>query len=145
MNTGLVKVVFPIEQDSSGFPPVAREGIWVSAQEPWIGTIDSIPFFVRTATFGDKVRFKAADDEFVFDEVLERSPNALLRVLCYSSVDPLELQRTIRMYGADTEFSKDFDLVAVSVPPGGDLAGLRAYLAAAENNDELGYEEAILP
>ena len=145
MKSQQVRVVLPVIQDADGYPPVNREGVWVSIVEPGIGIVDSIPFFARAATYQDRVRFGVRGDEFVFEGMVASSGNALIRVLCYPELDSSELDRAIRAFGADTEYSKQFDLLSVSMPPSADLAALQAFLARGEDEGRLGYEEAILP
>jgi hypothetical protein len=138
------KVVFLLERDESGYPPVDAEGLWVEAIDDHIARIDNIPFFVRDATLGDTIEYETEHGEPRYVATLERSGNSLIRVVCYPEADPAELRGQIEKFGCETELDANHSLIAINVPPEGDLKGLQTFLQLREASGDIGYEEPIL-
>jgi hypothetical protein len=138
------KVVFLLERDESGYPPVDAESVWVELLDDRRAQIDNIPFFVREATLGDIVMYSREGEELRYLSTLHRSGNSLVRVVCYPKADPTQMRRQIEKFGCETEYDSNHGLIAVNVPPTGDLEGLRAFLELGEDQGEIGYEEPIL-
>jgi hypothetical protein len=138
------KIVFFLERDESGFPPVDAESLWVELLDDRRARVDNIPFFVRDATLGDIVEYRGEGSELQYVSTLHRSENSLVRVVCYPQADPAQLRRSIEGFGCETEFDSNHRLIAVSIPEHGDLEGLRSFLQLAEDRGEIGYEEPIL-
>lgn len=53
-----VRVVFPIGQDSDGYPPYSEEGVWVRPITCGVGEVLSIPFFVVSVSKGDLISYR---------------------------------------------------------------------------------------
>jgi hypothetical protein len=138
------KIVMRLEHDESGYPPVDFEGLWVLLIDETTAIIDNIPFFSREVALADVVRVVKIDDELRYVSTLKRSGNSLIRVVYYPPTDPVQLRQRIEEYGCETEHDAAHTLIAVSVPPAGDLRRLQGFLASAEERNELGYEEPIL-
>ena len=138
------KIVFFLERDDSGFPPVDAEGLWAELLDERRARVDNIPFFVRDATLGDVVEYRKEDGELHYVSTLDRSQNSLIRAVCYPQADPMQLRRSIEDFGCETEFDSNHRLIAINVPSHGDLEGLRTFLQLAEDRGEIGYEEPIL-
>ncbi|WP_081426063.1 DUF4265 domain-containing protein [Sorangium cellulosum] len=137
-------LVFPLERDEEGYPPVDYERVWVTLVDENSAIIDNIPFFCRDVALGDTVRYQAGDgDELLYVSMIKRSGNSLLRVLYYEN-DPSELRKLLEELGCETELDASHNLIAVSVPPGDKLERVQKILAEKEAQGELGYEEAIL-
>lgn len=139
-----VKVVFQLQRDEDGYPPVDLEGLWAELIDESTARIDNIPFFSREVALGDIVKFAKVGDEFRYTATVEHSGNSLVRVVYYSPVDPAKLRRQIDGFGCETELDEQHTLIAVSVPPAGDLHGLQEFLQVGETRGEVGYEEALL-
>lgn len=138
------KVVFLLKPDESGYPPVDAEGLWVESLDGRTARVDNIPFFVQEATLGDVIEYAKEDGELRYVSTLLRSKNSLLRVVCYSQADPAQIRNEIERFGCETEFDSAHGLIAVNVPPEGDLEGLQRFLHLRETRGEIGYEEPIL-
>jgi hypothetical protein len=138
------KVIFLLERDEDGYPPVDAEGLWADLLDEQRASIDNIPFFVRDATVGDIVRYANFGGELRYVSTIQRSPNSLVRVICYPHADPERVRERIAGFGCETEFDANHRLIAVNVPLDGDLDGLREYLKHEEEIGMVGYEEPIL-
>jgi hypothetical protein len=138
------KVVFTLEQDEDGYPPVAYESAWVADLGDGRFLIDSIPFFAREATLGDTIA--AADDngELRYSGTIERSKNSLFRVVYFDGTDPSEIRRVLSSLGCSTELNDVHRLIAVNVPREVRLEDVRAYLETGFSSGRWDYEEAIL-
>jgi Domain of unknown function (DUF4265) len=61
-----VKILFKLEQDEDGYPPVTVEGLWATRLADDTVEVDSIPFFVRDTSLGDVVRVELIEEELFF-------------------------------------------------------------------------------
>lgn len=138
------RIVFFLERDDSGYPPVEAERLWVFIIDERRARIDNIPFFARDATLGDTVEYVRDGTELHYVSTLHRAGNSLIRVVCYPEADPSDLRRRIGAFGCETEFDANHRLIAINIPPEGDLEGLRRFLQIEEGKESLGYEEPIL-
>ncbi len=138
------KLIFRLQRDEDGYPPVDFEGLWVQLIGDDMGTIDNIPFFCRDVALGDVVKFERIGDELRYVSTVKRSGNSLIRVVYYPPADPAELRRRIEEFGCETELNASHSLIAVSIPVETDLVSVQEFLASGEKRGELGYEEPIL-
>lgn len=138
------KIVFKLEQDEDGYPPVGYEGIWAEEIEDKVYRIDGIPFFTYEATDSDTISAKLVDGELHFDGVISKSQNSLLRVVYFDGSDPFAIRAQIKAIGCDTEWDKDHCLISVSVPDSLKYKSLIAYLDAESKAGSLDFEEAII-
>lgn len=139
------KIVFLLEQDETGYPPVSSERLWVDLlDDDSRARLDNIPFFERVATLGDIIEYVRKDGELQYVSTLQRSGNSLIRAVCYPGADPAALRRTIESFGCETEFDANHGIIAINIPPNGHLSALQAFLQAEEDKGIVGYEEPIL-
>jgi Domain of unknown function (DUF4265) len=138
------KIVFRLEQDADGYPPVAYEGIWAIYQEGNRYVIDNTPFFTREATLGDIVEAARRDDELVYVRTLAQSDNSLIRVVYYETTDPTMLRKDLEQIGCSTEWDSDHQLIAINVPPEVKLNDIQEFLQNGFDQDRWDYEEAIM-
>jgi hypothetical protein len=137
------KVIFRLERDEDGYPPVDLEGVWATRLGEDEYEVDNIPFFAKVA-LGDVVRTVIRDGEPHFESILKYSGNSLIRVVYYDGTDPTDVRRELERLGAETELNATHRLIAVNVPRGGDVAEIQKFLGIAEQQERLGYEEPIL-
>lgn len=138
------KVVFLLERDEDGYPPVDAEGLWVDLIDDRTARIDNIPFFVRDATMGDIIEYANIEDELRYVSTVERSGNSLIRIICYPQAEPERVRARVASFGCESEFDAGHRLIAVNIPLSGDLDALRDYLEHEEKRGMVGYEEPIL-
>jgi len=138
------KIVFRLEQDADGYPPVAYEGIWAIYQEGSRYLIDNIPFFTREATVGDSVEANNRDGELIYVRTLTQSGNSLIRIVYYEGTDPAILRKDLEHIGCSTEWDGDHQLIAINVPPEVMLNDIQEFLQTGFDQDRWDYEEVIL-
>lgn len=130
----LVHVVFPLEVDEEGWPPVGSERLWAQRIGDVIYRVDNTPWFVRNLAAGDVVRAVPLDDGSwpTFVEKIQWSGNYTIRVIPFRG-GPLEgslqaVQDLFTPHGADGEGAGQYGIVALNVPPTADVAAVHALL-----------------
>ncbi|MBO9857507.1 DUF4265 domain-containing protein [Xanthomonas sp. A1809] len=140
-----VRVHFQLEQDEDGYPHLAVESLWAEpSAKPNEYVIDNVPFFVRTATIGDTVRVREEDGNRWFDSLVHRSKNSLVRVVFFDRdcVDAVS-ERLVAM-GCSTEYLREHNLMAVSIPFSVSLGDVQTYLQVEADAGRIDFEEPIL-
>jgi hypothetical protein len=142
----LQKVLFHIESDASGYPPVYAEGVWSIPAGDGLFVLDRIPLFTREATLGDTVEVRLADRRWWFHKLVRKSGNSLLRIKSFKGMKPEEVISALARLRCSTTYEAEITrgLVAVNVPGDVPLRPVRQFLAAAAAKDLLDYEEPIL-
>lgn len=140
-----VKIHFCLEQDEDGYPPVAVESLWakpVANSDVYI--IDNVPFFARNATIGDTVSVFEKDGVRWFDRLVSRSPNSLVRIVFFDRSCIEEIGERLVAMGCATEYLREHNLMAVSVPKTVALGDVQAYLRSEAYAGKIDFEEPIL-
>lgn len=138
------KVIFALEQDKDGYPPVGYESAWVVDLGEGRFLVDSIPFFAREATLGDTITAAEENGELRYADTIERSGNSLFRVVYFEGTDPSEIRRALSSLGCSTELNDVHRLIAVNVPAEVRLKDVRAYIEPGFSSGRWDFEEAIL-
>lgn len=137
------KLVFELEQDEDGYPPIRSEGIWVLpvAGEPDVFEVDNIPFYACVA-IGDRIRAVEQDGELRPQEMVRSSGHGTVRVVAEA-----EQLADMRRFAASCNCESELGdrMIAIDVPPTADWARLQAELAQRHARELLDYQEAILP
>lgn len=140
-------VVFELETDEDGWPPVGAERVWASHLGGDRYRIDNVPWFVRDLAVGDVVRAQAPDSDshLVFIEIVERSDHATVRLACFRS-GPLEgdLARALEPFttlGVYGEGAPQYGLLALDIEPTAPLAAVVSTLRAGVADGSWEYEE----
>ena len=143
-------VVFPLEQDPGGWPPVASERLWAFDLGDSRYRLDNTPWFVRGISTGDTVVAHATSPEGspVFERVVERSHNLTLRIICLRS-GPLagNLQAVLDAFvplGADGEGAAQWGMVALNVSPVKSYEPIFRRLEAGVRNGSWEFEEGCV-
>ncbi len=140
-----VKINFRLKQDEDGYPPVAVESLWA---EPGVKSgeyvIDNVPFFVQNVTIGDTVLVREEDGQCWFNEILSRSRNSLIRIVFFNRNCVESVNRRLVEMGCSTEYLREHNLMAVSIPGDIALTDVQAYLQSEASASRIDYEEPIL-
>jgi Domain of unknown function (DUF4265) len=139
-----VKIIFRLEQDSDGYPPVEYEGIWAEHQGGKLYAIDNIPFFTRAATLGDIIEADVRDNEYIYLRTVTPSANSLLRVVYYDPKEIAIIRTTLEQLGCSSELNDVHHLISVNIPQGVALDTVQAFLAGGFQSDRWDYEEAMI-
>lgn len=116
---GMVKVLFDLEQDESGFPPQTRETLWATPVEDGY-RLENVPFFAQGVAFGDVVTGSGTEDDepVAYGAVLTPSGHSTCRVVLVDEDEDVQAaRRTLEGLGCDTELSHLDRYFAVDVPP----------------------------
>jgi hypothetical protein len=139
------RIVFPLERDEDGFPPMDHESLWGKlASEDGAFRIDSIPFFATDVSLRDVVRAELVGDAWHFSEVLERAGHSTLRVMMLADGKLTVIRNALHQLGCQTELSHVPDFFSVDVPPDRALAPVIAYLKRMKTGRVLEHEEACM-
>jgi hypothetical protein len=140
-----VKIHFHLTQDEDGYPPVAVESLWAEpGSKPSEFVIDNVPFFVRDATIGDTVLVRKEDGGHWFERLLSRSQNSLIRVVFFDRSIINAISQKLVAMGCFIEYSREHNLMAVSIPGIVPLGGVQAYLQSEAGTGRIDFEEPIL-
>jgi hypothetical protein len=137
-------VFFELEQDESGYPPVATESLWaIGTEKPSEYIVDNIPFFERVATIGDKIFVEEVAGRLWYRATVSRTSHSLIRVVGLDDKDPTTMGMALEQMGCSWELDPAHHLIAVHVPRE-ILVRAQALLAEHATLGEIDYEEAIL-
>ncbi|MFH9495494.1 DUF4265 domain-containing protein [Streptomyces globisporus] len=130
-----IKVWFRVAPREDGPPPYETEGLWATRLGPDTARVDNVPFLRDGVAEGETVRFRTDDDgvHWAVGRVAD-SGNCTVRVLPVPDGplghDVRAVHEQLAGFGLTGEvFSADFPLVALTVPGGADLRGVKALLA----------------
>ena len=134
MNDELTHVVFPLNVDDTGWPPVSSERVWAQLVGSELFRLVNAPWFALCVAEGDVVRAVAveADSWPVFVETVEWSGNCTLRVIPFRG-GPLggDQEAVLDLFlprGVTGEGAGIYPIVALTVPANIDLAAVKALL-----------------
>lgn len=143
------KVIFRLEADEDGFPPVAFESLVATQISDGIFRLDNSPFFVRAISYGSMVHATPSEGQgtYEFEQVVAGSDfTSISIILLDRAVDDVlknlfKASDCIIEYG---EFGK-LRMFAVAIPPEGNYSGIRERLVSLEENGQLSFAELGLP
>jgi hypothetical protein len=146
----IAKVIFDLEVDEDGFPPISGETLNVIV-EPNGLVLDNTPFFVTEIALGDRVEadpIPGVPGKYTFVRVLEQSGYKAISIIFLSEDVKQPLLDDLRALGCYCEYGEfnggAMQMLAVAVPAACDYDQLAARLAAMEAADELSYAELAL-
>jgi hypothetical protein len=137
-----IQILFPVEQDDNGHPPVTCEQIWCELinQDRYI--VDNIPFYTRDVSLGDEIQTVMRDGDRWFVRLLKPSRNTTVRAFARNHMfRPLLIPR-LHAFGGLTEKVEGNDLVAISFPPSADLASSLDFLDRETESGNVAFEES---
>jgi hypothetical protein len=132
-----VKILFHLEQDEDGYPPVSAETVWAIAVGEGLYKIDNIPFFATGVAVEDIVSAKPDAGQLP-------SGHSTLRVVVYKHDEVPEVRGIFKQLGCSTEQSHLRGLIAIDVPPSASWDELKRMLDTGREQDRWDYEEACL-
>lgn len=150
MDDDLTHVVFPLEVDDDGWPPVSGERMWARVVGPGLFRLENAPLFVRGVAHGDVVRASTEDPDAwpEYIETVEWSGNYTLRVIPFRA-GPLggSLQAVLDAFsplGVTGEGGGNYPIVALTVPPDADLVAVKTLFRAGAADGRWDIEEACI-
>ena len=144
-DSGQVKILFALEQDEDGYPPVNVESVWARKTSDNFYELDNIPFYVRGISYKDVVDV-ARDDEGAlnFKNIVRRSGHSTVRVIVSDLKDRDDLRKKLEDFGCSWEGSNQPSLIAVDIPPEVKLASVLQFLEKGFEQERWDYEEAFI-
>lgn len=139
-----IRIIFPLEKDVDGYPPVEYEFVWGEKVRGMIYKIDSIPFFTYEVALGDEIAVLCRDSEFRYLKSVRNSSNSLARVVCFKETNQKEIRASLSSIGCDTEWLEQFRIISVNIPDAATIDAVRETLDVFEEQGLLEYEEAIV-
>lgn len=141
------RVIFPLEVDDEGWPPVGSERMWAFGRGEDRYEIDNVPWFVRDLACGDVVEAVAPDPSShpVFTRLLQRSLHLTIRIICFRS-GPLagDLQAVLDAFvplGPYAEGVDQYGMVALDIAPETPLRPVYEKLVAGRADGSWEWEE----
>lgn len=149
---GVIRVCFPLEKDTDGYPPFATETLWATTTpdfrdgEGGIVVVNSIPFFAKQATLDDAIVVIMRDHMYYYDRTLISSQSTLLRLLILdkSTIGITDLRTRLHGVGCKTEWMENPPLIAVHIGSQATYDLATKMIRATAEAGSLEYEEAIL-
>jgi hypothetical protein len=141
-----VKIVFPLEVDDDGFPPIGAETLNARVSETEGFVIENTPFFVTDVALGDRVDGQAipgAGHKYSFTRVLESSSAKALSIIFLEQSIKENTYQELKGKGCYCEYGRfgELEMLAVSVPESCDYSRVFEYLSECEERDLLSFAE----
>lgn len=139
-----VKIVFELERDEDGWPPLSAESLWAYDLGDGTFRIDNVPWYVRDLAVDDIVAAANQDGRLVFTEFARKSEHLTIRIYCLTDADitaeAASVVEVFRSFGLYTERTGG-RLLALDIPPGSDLPGIMQILVAGQVAERWEWEE----
>lgn len=140
-----VKVLFDLENDGDGYPPVAHELLNVSCLANGDYQIKNAPFFVRNISYHDVIRAKKSsiENQLEFIGVVKESTFTSISIIIFDQKLDVFLMELLDGLNCVIEFGefKQYRILAVAIPETADYMKLRIQLEKLEDDDKMSFEE----
>lgn len=148
-DTMINKVVFQLDRDEDGFPPISIEMLNAIQIEKERFQIKNAPFFTPNISYDDVVEAVPTNmaGQYTFVKVIEQSDFTSLSIIILdSSMDSL-LMDLLRGLDCVIEYGEFgvYRILAVSVPASTDYESLRNQLQSLEDRGAISFAELALP
>ncbi|MFJ1914838.1 DUF4265 domain-containing protein [Streptomyces sp. NPDC088147] len=111
-----VKVVFPLERDADGYPPVDVELAWATPlDEPGLCRLENIPFYAVGVSLGDEIGVSLVEGRIVFNGTVRSKGHATIRVVVFNPGETGAVIRDVESAGGRCEVANIPNLIAVDV------------------------------
>ena len=151
MKTKAVKIVFTLDVDEDGFPPIASEALNARIQGDGF-VLENTPFFVTGVGLGDLVQahpIPNQPEKFQFANVLRSSTSKSISIIFLEDDVAEDVFQSLNAHGCICEYgefgaNEPLRMLAVSVPPSCDYPAIAEYLAGLEERELLSYSELAI-
>lgn len=147
LDTPDAHVVFPLDVDEDGWPPVGAERVWAVPLGGDHYRIDNVPWFVRDLACDDVVVAIAPEEgqHPVYVRTHEKSSHLTIRVVCFRS-GPLKgdlgaVADAFTRLGVYAEGVAQYGIVALDIPPTASLRPIYERLVAGQQDGTWEWEE----
>lgn len=139
------KMLYKLESDGDGYPPVSVEGLWVRRLAGGTVVLDNIPFYARGIAPGDElaVAIEASGDTW-FQGVVRSGGASVFRIHASSDAEISKIREEILGLGLPSEVDMVVRLIAVEVPVSADIRPVLDYLVLGQEAERFDFEEGVL-
>lgn len=143
------KILFRLERNNDGFPPISVESLNADALGDGLFRIKNTPYFTKNVSYDDIVRASeyAAPDQFQFELVTEPSDFTSISIIILDESMDTILMDTFRGHDCVIEYGEfgAYRVVAVAIPGEADYDFLRNELQSFENKGLISFAELAGP
>lgn len=147
-----VKIVFRLEVDEDGYPPVSAESLNARVEKDGTFVLDNTPFFATGVALGDRVAgvpIPETVDRFEFRRVVEASNSRSISIIFLSTSIKDDVSRELQQRGCYCEYGEfgnggGCQMLAVAIPADRDLEAIVCFLEQQENEGVLSFAELAL-
>jgi len=142
---GLVKVLFSLDQDEDGYPPVTSETLWARRTPEGLYELDNIPFYAQGVSWKDIVAAEPNTEGMLeFQRVAKPSGHSTIRIVASEKNEMTKVQQELERLGCSWEGSNQPSLISVDVPPEVDLQQIWNFLRTGLDEGRWDYEDASI-
>lgn len=137
-------MLFNLEIDDDGYPPVSVEGLWV---RPLVGgtvLLDNIPFYAKGVAPGDELAVSETDGETWFRSLVKSGGASVFRIHASDDAGIAKVREELLDFGLPSEVNRDVRLIAVEVPAAADIRPVLDYLVVGQESERFDFEEGTL-
>jgi hypothetical protein len=138
------KIVFDLEQDAEGYPPVEHEGLWATPLSNGNFAIDNIPFYASGISSADEVEVEAIDGELRFKKLLKPSGTSTFWLILTDLSSNVKVRAHLESLGCRSEYNQHIGLIAVEIPSSTPIHPFLAYIVEEKEKGALDFEESAL-
>jgi hypothetical protein len=143
------KMIFQLETDEDGYPPISVEMFNVSELGNGLFRVQNAPFFAANISYNDVVRAAPTDvaGQCQFEEVVEPSQFTSVSIIILDSTMDDFLMDLLRGLNCIIEYGEFgvYRVLAVAVPGTADYSSLREKLQLLENKELISFAELAVP
>lgn len=144
-----VKILFRLEPDEDGFPPISVESLNAIPVSRSEFRLENAPFFVRDISYGCLVRANPSElkNSYEFQSVSAGSEfTSISIILLDPNVDDV-LMKLLKPRDCVIEYGKfgELRMLAAAIPPSGNYPEVRDRLTTLEEQGMLSFAELGLP
>lgn len=141
---GFEKIVFDLEADADGYPPIEFESLWGARIGENSYVIDNLPYYVCGVSKGDTIAANRVGGELMAARVVARGGHSTLRVFAEEPAARRAIIQHLQQLGARCSVTDGLSLFAVDIAPDTDFRQIDAFLASQCDGEYVAYEDACL-
>ena len=147
-DSGLVKVIFELEIEEDGFPPIGTESLNAVRISEDSARLDNTPFFAGSVALGDVARCAKTSRPGIYryEELLIAGGSKAISVIILDQDCKESISRFLDAHGCFHEYGDfgRFRMFAVEVDSSTDYGPISKYLDEQEKNGRISYAELCI-
>ena len=146
--TEFTKIVFPLDVDEEGFPPISSEALNARRDPPGF-VLENTLFFATGVALGDRVEgipVQGTPEKFTFARVIESSTCKAISIIFLDVGIKEAIYQELKRRGCYCEYGEfgrggHLQMLAVAVPESCDYEAVSRFLAEHEAGEQLSFAE----